>query len=440
MASIPQNQLFCWDQINELGDLHRLRLVLDYLPDESLMRTLERHRGNGRDDYPIRPVWNSLLAGIVFQHESVEQLRRELSRNGQLRMVCGFDLAGGIDAVPPPYVYTRFFRLLYDHAEEVDAMFESMIEQLRRHLPGFGRHLAMDGKGIPTAARRRSGLSDMPADGRRDVDADVGKKTYSGTRRDGTPWKRTKELFGYKLHLIVDAVYEIPVTFEVTGASASEIPAGRDLVRTLQERHPQLMADCLTLAGDRGLDDTGLICQLWDDCGVKPVIDIRNMWRDGEPTRRVEHLSNVVYDYEGTVYCHCPLTGSRRRMAYGGFEKERQSLKYRCPAAHYGVKCKGRRRCPVGKSVRIPLSQDRRIFTPLARSSYAWDREYKRRTAVERVNSRLDVSFGFEDHYIRGLAKMRLRVGLSLLVMLAMALGRIREKQKPHMRSLVKVA
>jgi hypothetical protein len=248
------------------------------------------------------------------------------------------------------------------------------------------------------------------------------------------------EWFGYKLHLIVDAIYELPVAYEVTAASASEIPAGRELVKCLQKRHPELVDDCQTLAADKGLDDTKLICQLWDDCGIKPIIDIREMWKDQEPTRRVSGLSNVVYDYRGTVYCYCPLRGDRREMAYGGFEKDRQSLKYRCPAAHYGMECKGRKRCRVRKAVRIRLCEDRRIFIPLARSSYAWKRQYKRRTAVERVNSRLDVSFGFEEHFIRGLAKMRLRVGLSLLVMLAMAVGRIREKQKPQLRSLVSAA
>ena len=440
MARIPQKQLFCWDQIEQLGDLERLRLVLDALPDEALMRVLEHHRGQGRDDYPIRPVWNSLLAGIVFQHGSVQQLRRELSRNGQLRWLCGFDLTRGQKAVPPAYVYTRFFRLLYRHAEQVEAMFDDLVEQLRELLPEFGRHLAMDGKGIRSAARRRKGLAEMPADGRRDVDADTGKKTYRGTREDGSQWQRVVEWFGYKLHLIVDAVYELPLAFEVTKASASEIPAGRELVKTLGKRHPELVKEAETLAADKGLDDTKLIGGLWDDHGIKPVIDIRNLWKDGEPTRRVSHLSNVVYDYEGTVYCHCPVSGERREMAYGGFEKDRAALKYRCPAAHYGLACKGRRRCPIRQAVRIPLGEDRRVFTPLARSSYAWERAYKRRTSAERVNSRLDVSFGFEQHFIRGLGKMRLRMGLALLVMLAMAVGRIKAKQGPRLRSLVTAA
>ena len=68
------------------------------------------------------------------------------------------------------------------------------------------------------------------------------------------------------------------------------------------------------------------------------------------------------------------------------------------------------------------------------------DEPLMRTLEKERVNSRLDVSFGFERHFIRGLKKMRLRVGLAMVVMLAMALGRIREKRKELMCSLLQVA
>lgn len=57
-----------------------------------------------------------------------------------------------------------------------------------------------------------------------------------------------------------------------------------------------------------------------------------------------------------------------------------------------------------------------------------------------RVNSRLDESFGFEKHYIRGLKKMKIKCGMALCVMLAMAVGRIKENQADKMRSLVKNA
>jgi len=441
MAIIPQRQLFSWKEIENLGDLQRLQLVLKYLPDEPLMRLLESHRGKGRNDYPIRAVWNSILAGVVFQHNSIEGLRRELFRNGQLRWLCGFDLAKGAAAVPPAHVYTRFLKLLLRYIEQIEHIFDELVEQVRKELLGFGTNLAMDGKAINTHARPRKGLRDMSADGRRDTDADFGKKTYSGIREDGTAWQKVIKWFGYKLHLIVDADYELPVAFEVTKASSSEIPQGRKLIKKLKQKHAELVEqDCKALMGDRGLDDTDLIVSLWDDCGIKPVIDIRNMWKDGEETKLVDGQTNVVYDYQGNVYCYCPMTGERRQMAYGGFEKDRRTLKYRCPALHYGFECKGCNRCPVTGGVRIKLSQDRRVFTPLARSSYRWKQMYKKRTSVERVNSRLDVSFCFEQHFIRGQKKMKLRTGLALVVILAMALGRVKEKQKDKIRSLVQAA
>ena len=116
-------------------------------------------------------------------------------------------------------------------------------------------------------------------------------------------------------------------------------------------------------------------------------------------------------------------------------------LKYICPALQYGIECKGASRCPLyQKSVRIPLKEDPRVFTPVARSSYKWKALYNKRTSVERVNSRIDVSFGFERHYIRGLEKMKLRCGLALSVMLAIAVGRLRQERPDLMRSLVKAA
>ena len=67
-----QRQIFEWQELEILGDLERLQLVLKYLPDERLMQYLERNRDRGRDDYPVRAIWNSILAGVIYQHPSVE--------------------------------------------------------------------------------------------------------------------------------------------------------------------------------------------------------------------------------------------------------------------------------------------------------------------------------------------------------------------------------
>ena len=64
MAIIPQSRLFPWEDVENRGELKRLELLLRTVPDEQLMHALEADRGRGRDDYPVRAVWNSVLAGI----------------------------------------------------------------------------------------------------------------------------------------------------------------------------------------------------------------------------------------------------------------------------------------------------------------------------------------------------------------------------------------
>ena len=146
MATIPEPSLFRWDCVDQLGDLERLQLVLDAIPDEPLMQLLERQRRNGRNDYPVRPMWNSLLAGFVFGHDSIASLRRELLRNAQLREVCGFDLFKGTAAVPTEYAYTRFQRRLAKQEAELLKIYHHLLDLLKEHLPDLGAVLALDGK------------------------------------------------------------------------------------------------------------------------------------------------------------------------------------------------------------------------------------------------------------------------------------------------------
>ena len=342
MAIIAQKRLFGWEEMEELGDLERLRLVLDHLPDEEMMRELEGARGRGRDDYPVRAVWNSVLSGIVFGHESVESLRRELLRNGQLRVLCGFDPLKGSSGVPPSWVYTRFLKVLLGYRELIEGMLDRLVEELRKVLPDFGRRLAVDSKAVLSHGRGKKEEKGVGVrDGRGEQDADFGKKTIRRRRKDGSVWEKVKSWFGFKIHLMVDADYELPVGFEVTKASVADIKAGKELFESVARRHEGLVEEAGELSGDKGYDDTEWICHLWEMHGIKPVIDIRNMWKDGEATKVVEGRKNVVYDFRGTVSCHCPVTDERRDMAFGGFEKDRDALKYRCPARHYGLECRG---------------------------------------------------------------------------------------------------
>jgi hypothetical protein len=296
MAIISQQRLFGWEEIEGLGDLDRLRLVLENMPDEGLMKQLELERGCGRDDYPVRAVWNSILAGIVFQHPSIASLRRELNRNGQLRAMCGFKG----DSAPSAWVYSRYFAKLFKHKKLVDKIFDLLVEQSYEILPRFGENLVMDGKALNSRARcKKEGLT---PDGRRDLDADTGAKSYRGKREDGTVWEKVQYWFGYKLHLIIDADYELPVAYRVTKASCSEVKQAHALIDELSVAKPEILKVCGNFIADRGYDDGKLIEKLWDDYGIKAIIDIRNLWKDGEGTRLLGNHDNIVYDYRGTVY------------------------------------------------------------------------------------------------------------------------------------------
>jgi len=412
MAIIPQKKLFGWKDVEELGDLERLVLVLESMPDEKLVRTMEQQRFRGRDDYPVRAVWNSILAGIVYQHPTIASLRRELLRNAQLRQICGFDLWRGIQAVPTDSAYTRFLRqLMGKYHCFIEEMFNELVEEAIELLPDFGSSLAIDGKALHSFANRHSGKK---ADGRRDTDGNWAVKAYKGVNADGTLWEKTISWFGYRLHLIVDSKYELPVHYRLTRASNSEVKEAHKMIDDLAELHSNVLQRCDEFTADRSYDDSKLIIKLWDDYEIKPVIDIRNLWRDPDKTRLLASHTNVSYDYKGTIYCYCPEKSKEREMAFGGFEKDRETLKYRCPARQYGIDCEGAEACPVKKGIRIKLAENRRLFTPLARSSYAWERAYDKRTAVERVNARLDTFFNFENHNIRGITKNEdaLRLGL----------------------------
>lgn len=437
MAIIPQQSLLCWKNIQALGDLSRLRLVLDNLPDEEFMQHLERNRNNGRNKYPVRAIWNSVLAGIVYQHPSMESLRRELLRNGQLRDLCGFDPLDSEDAVPSSWAYTRFLHKLRHHHEEIIGIFHSLVQEVGELLPDLGMHVAMDGKFI--GSHGKPSKQSNP-DGRRELDASWGIKKYHGKKKDGSLWESVKKCFGFQLNLLVDAKHELPLSFTVTPANAAETKQVKPVMSNLLSHHPEIHKRIQYWIADRGFDIAVLYNNFWKENHIKAIIDNRNLWKDGESTKAVPEFDNVVYDYKGMVSCIDLLSGETHEMYYAGFESARDTLKYRCPAKEYGYPCRFAEHCKLQSSIRIKRSLDARVFTQIPRSTENWKRLYRMRTAVERVNSRLDVSYGFERHFIKGLVKMTLRVSLAMLVMLAMAVGHVKAGQQEKMRSLIQAA
>lgn len=73
----------------------------------------------------------------------------------------------------------------------------------------------------------------------------------------------------------------------------------------------------------------------------------------------------------------------------------------------------------------------------MPRETKKWKRLYKLRTAVERVNSRVKALLGLGRITLTGIAKVTVRSTLSLLVMLAAAVGMAERHRLKEMRILV---
>lgn len=450
MAIIPEPEFFSWQAVESSSQIQRLAHVLETLNDEPLMRRLEARRKGRRDDNPVRAMWNSVIAGLVFGKPSVEALRGELARNAELRQVCGFRSGRRTIRVngqevetseaPSEHAYYRFFKSLLEESEMLDAIFADLLERLAQLLPDLGTRLVTDGKAIPAAWKS-------------DPDAAVGVKRQGHPDGDAMG-EITCKWFGYKLHMLADATYELPVAFKVTNAAEHESPHLMDLIETAREKSPEVLERAETLAGDKGYDDGKDKAAIYNDYDIKPLIPARDLNKGEMQPLDPQRHDTIYYSPTGEVACKvAPFETETDKqfaaMAYWGFEKKRRALKFRCPAIAFGIECHNRAACRAsfktnrgkyGRVVRVSIDSKPRLFGPIYAHSQQFEDLYKQRTAVERLFSRFDHMYGFEHHHAIGLERMRLQVTLALIVMQATAVGWIEAGQAHNMRRRLRPA
>ena len=428
MNIIPQLSLFGENEFEDLGDLERLQMVLAMLPDEKLIARLYKIRGNGRNDWPCEAMWNSFIASFLFEHPTVESLLRELRRNSQLRKMCGFrsktikqpDGTYKVYTAPSKSAYSKFLKNLMQCQDELDTMFGELVKFMYANLEHFGEILMADGKAIQSYAARQS--KNKKAGERGEHDANWCKKTYTYSGKNGEKETKTVKWFGFRLHLIADATYELPVTFEVTKASNSEKTENQKLLNTMAKEYPERLEECDHFLADKGYDGTPLIEWL-EGKEISPIIDIRNCWKDGEKTHQYRDTA-LVYDYQGNVF-YVDDNGKKIEMSYKGYDKSTDSLRYGLKPQYHDKRI-----------FRIKCEEDRRIFTPVARQSYKWKRLYKKRTGIERINGRLDRDYKYENHSIRGLKKMKMFVSVTFIIYMSLAKEKIERGKTEHLCKL----
>ena len=203
MARLGQQHLpLDWDAVEEAPDLDRLRLVLEDLPDEELMRRLESRRWGRPDGASVRVKWNCLLAQRLLGHRRTSELLRELRRNPTLRRLVGIPPGRGVRGAPDKDQMSRFWqKLVKRHAAAVEALLVAAQAKLAECLPDLGAQAGVDSTALRTWARGRRDPAQSA-----DAEADWGKKTRRWAGPQGEPREEVTKWFGYKGHFLVDTL------------------------------------------------------------------------------------------------------------------------------------------------------------------------------------------------------------------------------------------
>jgi hypothetical protein len=408
--------LFAWDCLKDSPSLKTVKDLLALLPDGELLAGLREFRGRGRNDYPVHVLWGVVVLRIVLRHQHIRDVLGELKRNWQLRRLIG---AEGENDVPKEYNVSRFLQVLGEepHRTRLHRMFDALIQKLGGAVSDLGRDTAGDATALNARpARDAAEGADLPqpGGGRKEYTDDEGKVT------------KILEWFGYTLHLLVDVKHEVALAYEITSTQAGD---GETLPTLLTEGQANLPAGRIkTLAYDKAADTSG-VHEALHAAKIKPLVQMRSLWKDHTEEMLPGHdgASNVVYDEAGTLYCYDRTSQPmvRHRMAYIGYEPQRETIKYRCPARHEGWTCPHDAVCnrgkEYGKTVRCKSTIDLRRFPPIPRATKKFERMYKGRTAVERVNARLKIFWGVDDGNLVGARRFYAMVGVVMVVHAAFA-------------------
>ena len=461
--------LFPWDALEDCPSLGTIKRFLASIPDAPLLDSLRQARGHGRDDHPVGVLWGVVLLTIVLRHVHFEACLAELRRNDDLRALIGIP-RDEEDKVPDGWNVSRFLHVLGQepHRGHLHAVFDHMVQRLAVAVPELGCHTAGDASALnarrkkkrevsatmatptepsntappeavagasPTATPTATTLPTQsaaaePAPQDKVVFDAYGLPLAAGGRKEYTDAEgkvvKVVEWFGYKFHLLVDVKHEVTLAYLISSTKMGDNEMLPDL---LQQARANLPAGRIkTLAYDKAADDDATH-ELLHDAGIRPLIQNRSLWKTESERMLPGHdgSSNIVYDEAGTLYCYDKVSEPpvRHQMAYIGHEAERETLKYRCPAKHQGWECPMSSICNAGKSygktVRVDQEEDLRRFPPIPRATKQFERLYKGRTAVERVNARMKIYWGADDGNIVGGPRFHALLGAIMVVHLGMA-------------------
>lgn len=411
-----QRILLSADYLFDLKGFSELELLFRHLPS-----ALEETQRTGRP----RVSYLSLLKCFIYRSistvKNLSELRRSLVNNPSLSLTLGFDplhvpslerFSSFLNSTSP-----RLFKGIQVH----------LVKKLMDYRAVSGKYLTLDACSVPlqvrennlkTSAKERFNKMHPPQG---DPEAGLGiMLNYPRPFRSKATY-----FWGYKNHILSDALSELPLLELTKPAHVSE---GNLLIPLIQELKEQVELHPHAVIADAAYDWESNLKFIMYQLKAKPIIARNLRWE--------KHRDHTL-SRKGTPICIAGL-----EMTYWGRFPDRGKvrLKYVCPITHLRSYREKYRFCPwnhpkftKGKGCYVYLRADDTVRGSIGYGSAEFRRVYNLRTASERIISRL-ASLGMQSPSVRGLTAVSNWCSITHISLLLIALAAHQTNNKERMR------
>lgn len=203
ISSVDPKPLKCQDTV---PIVRQLEAIFNTIPEDELLRALKVYYA-GRNGYTYKVLWRTYVAMAVLNLPSFAALIRTLENNPYIAQACGIMSP---DAIPSKFAYSRFVDKLRRRKPVtlVKDIMRALTRKCYETLPNFGKSVAIDATDLKAWSN--------------------GRKTHTSDPDAGWVMKpdtagKPKFVWGYKMHLMVDTTYEIPMTANITRGNTSDV-------------------------------------------------------------------------------------------------------------------------------------------------------------------------------------------------------------------------
>jgi transposase len=231
----------------------KLEALFNIIPEEDLLKAMKVYYA-GRNGYTYKILWRTYVAMTVLNLPSFAALIRTLQNNPYIAQACGI---ANHDAIPSKFAYSRFMHKLQilHNVVLVKNIMRTLTCRCYEVFSDFGKSVAIDATDLKAWSNGSK---------QRKTDPDAGwviKADSNGKR---------KFVWGYKMHLMVDTTYEIPITANITKGNMADIRQATPLLRQARyingKFHPEYVI-C-----DAGYSSGDLRMKIRWQWNAKPII------------------------------------------------------------------------------------------------------------------------------------------------------------------------